>query len=77
MSGAMGMIPEMMKGLGSFLLPPKTPKIPPVEPPPKKPKKEGEKTRIRRKRMASSTVLTSPLGLTGQAPTKKPTLLGE
>jgi len=37
---------------------------------------EKERKRLARKKTAPPTVLTSPLGLTGAAPTLKPTLLG-
>lgn len=53
-------------------------KTPEVEPPPKPkyPSKEEEKKRLRRGAAGGQTILTSPLGVSGEAQTKKKTLLG-
>jgi hypothetical protein len=42
----------------------------------KTPSKSEEKKKIRKRKVTSSTTLTSPLGLTGAPPVVRPTLLG-
>jgi len=83
MSVIIPMIQETLKGSVTALQKPKTPTVI-KEKPPEKAKAEKkeeikteEKRKIRKKKVTESTVLTSPLGLTGEAPTKKPTLLGK
>lgn len=74
MSGLIEMIPMVLKGSVGALKSPETPTV--ISPkPPEKASKIEEKKKIKAK-LPKSTVLTSPLGLTGAAPTKKPTLLG-
>lgn len=59
----------------SILSKPKTPTVLKPEPP-KEVDQEEEKKKIKRKKQSPSTVLTTPLGLTGEASVRKPTLLG-
>jgi hypothetical protein len=76
MSGVLEIGKEILKSPVGILSKPKTPTVIST-PPPEGVDKEKEKKKIKRKKVTGPTVLTSPLGLTGAAPTKKPTLLGE
>lgn len=61
------------------------PKLPPPPPPPptlddiekKKRQKEIEEGRRRRRGFGAGTILTSPLGVQGNAPVSRPRLLGQ
>jgi len=77
MSGLLKDLPGPLEGMQGILTPPRTPTIISTPAPTGKTKGE-EKKRIKKKKKTppSATVLTSPLGLTGGAPTTKPTLLG-
>lgn len=70
-----GIISPILEGVGGILTKPKSPTVIST-PPPEKVDKEKEKKKIKRKKVTPPTVLTSPLGLTGTAPTRRPTLLG-
>lgn len=81
MSGIVELGKNVVEGIfsltGTLLSPPKTPSVPATAVP-KKASKTEEKKKIlkKRRKVASPTILTSALGLTGEALTKKPTLLG-
>ena len=60
----------------------KPPKLPPPLPPPPTDADVDEQRRLqrekeRKRRGRSSTILTGPLGVAGQAPIRKKTLLGQ
>ena len=73
MSTIIDMAAGIVQGATGLLKPPKTPGVVTVKPPEKTADKEEEKRKLK---VTSTTVLTTPLGLTGEAPIRKPTLLG-
>jgi len=78
MSAVGNLVGSIVKGAFGMFKEPKTPVVPKVAAPKtEEADTEEEKRKIlRKKKISSPTVLTTPLGLTGQASTRKPTLLG-